>query len=194
MAALEGAPNERPADGRRDRKRRQIQRRGTAMAKEPAQRRPKSATVETRDPDEFASVLKQSFKPRSERAATEVENAVTTLVQQALADTSLDQGRRPRHDRGDDRAPRREAVGAGERDHPRAGVPADRERLARPALPRLQLRDRRDPEDPGHERLARTSSTATCGSIPARAGTRARCSRRSTRPNSASSAASRTAA
>src|SRR5215470_9329992 len=47
------------------------------------------AAVQTRDPDEFAAVLKQSFKPRSERAATEVENAVTTLVRQALADTSL---------------------------------------------------------------------------------------------------------
>ena len=47
------------------------------------------AAVETRDPDEFASLLKQSFKPRTERAATEVENAVSTLVQQALADTSL---------------------------------------------------------------------------------------------------------
>ena len=40
----------------------------------------REALVETRDPDEFASILKQSFKPRSERAATEVENAVTTLV------------------------------------------------------------------------------------------------------------------
>jgi type VI secretion system protein ImpC len=47
------------------------------------------AAVETRDPDDFASLLKQSFKPRTERAATEVENAVSTLVQQALADTSL---------------------------------------------------------------------------------------------------------
>ena len=45
--------------------------------------------VETRDPDEFANILKQSFKPRSERAATEVENAVATLVQEALADTSV---------------------------------------------------------------------------------------------------------
>jgi len=45
--------------------------------------------AETRDADDFAAVLKQSFKPRTERAATEVENAVTTLVQQALADTSL---------------------------------------------------------------------------------------------------------
>ena len=47
------------------------------------------ALVETRDADEFAALLKQSFKPRTERAATEVENAVNTLVEQALADTSL---------------------------------------------------------------------------------------------------------
>ena len=49
----------------------------------------KSAVVETRDPDEFAALLKQSFKPRSERAATEVENAVSTLVREALADASV---------------------------------------------------------------------------------------------------------
>lgn len=42
--------------------------------------------------DEFSAILKQSFKPRSERAASEVENAVATLVQQALADTSLIKG------------------------------------------------------------------------------------------------------
>ena len=45
--------------------------------------------VETRDTDEFSALLKQSFKPRTERAATEVENAVQTLVEQALVDTSL---------------------------------------------------------------------------------------------------------
>src|SRR6516165_10046434 len=49
----------------------------------------KSAVVETREADEFAAVLKQSFKPRTERAATEVENAVTTLVRQALSDTTV---------------------------------------------------------------------------------------------------------
>ena len=49
----------------------------------------KSAVVETRDADEFTEVLKQSFKPRTERAATEVENAVTTLVREALADASV---------------------------------------------------------------------------------------------------------
>ena len=39
--------------------------------------------------EEFAQVLKGNFKPRTERAATEVENAIQTLVTQALADSSL---------------------------------------------------------------------------------------------------------
>src|ERR1700694_2169336 len=52
-------------------------------------REPQEAQVETREADEFAALLKQSFKPRTERAATEVENAIRTLVEQALADTSL---------------------------------------------------------------------------------------------------------
>src|SRR5271166_899164 len=47
------------------------------------------AELETRDVDEFATLLKQSFKPRTERAAAEVDNAVATLVQQALADQSV---------------------------------------------------------------------------------------------------------
>jgi type VI secretion system protein ImpC len=47
------------------------------------------APTETREADEFAAILKQSFKPRTERAATEVENAVTTLVREALSDTTL---------------------------------------------------------------------------------------------------------
>ena len=45
--------------------------------------------VESREADDFSALLKQSFKPRTERAATEVENAVKTLVDQALVDTSL---------------------------------------------------------------------------------------------------------
>src|SRR5262249_22778236 len=59
------------------------------MADTTTARAPDEARVETREADEFASLLKQSFKPRTERAATEVENAVNTLVAQALADTSL---------------------------------------------------------------------------------------------------------
>ena len=39
--------------------------------------------------DEFASVLRQSFKPRTERARVEVDNAITTLVGEALADSSV---------------------------------------------------------------------------------------------------------
>jgi type VI secretion system protein ImpC len=52
-------------------------------------RAPQEAQVETQAADEFATLLKQSFKPRTERAATEVENAVHTLVELALADASL---------------------------------------------------------------------------------------------------------
>src|SRR3954454_24145397 len=59
------------------------------MAKAAGSTSTREATIETRDPDEFSTVLKQSFKPRSDRAATEVENAVTTLVREALADTTI---------------------------------------------------------------------------------------------------------
>jgi type VI secretion system protein ImpC len=48
-----------------------------------------AAPVETREAEEFADLLKKSFKPRTERAATEVENAVTTLVREALSDATL---------------------------------------------------------------------------------------------------------
>lgn len=56
----------------------------TELSKESA-----GAGGQLQEADDFSAILKQSFKPRSERAATEVENAVNTLVQQALADTSL---------------------------------------------------------------------------------------------------------
>ena len=39
--------------------------------------------------DEFSAILKQNFKPRSDVAAREVENAVSTLVREALSDESL---------------------------------------------------------------------------------------------------------
>jgi type VI secretion system protein ImpC len=45
--------------------------------------------VQVGEAEDFASVLKQSFKPRTERAATEVENAVTTLVREALRDQAV---------------------------------------------------------------------------------------------------------
>src|SRR3954452_25231719 len=55
-----------------------------------------------------------------------------------------------------------------------AGVPEDREHLARSALPRLQLRDRLVPEDQGHERLeerdlsqSKTLSRCSLGPEPA---------------------------
>ncbi|MEM8812110.1 MAG: type VI secretion system contractile sheath large subunit [Pseudomonadota bacterium] len=59
------------------------------MASEVERQEAPGGAEELRDPEEFSELLKQSFKPRSERAATEVENAVSTLVEQALEDTSL---------------------------------------------------------------------------------------------------------
>ena len=50
---------------------------------------PQGSQVESREADDFSALLKQSFRPRTERAATEVENAVQTLVEQALVDTSV---------------------------------------------------------------------------------------------------------
>jgi len=44
---------------------------------------------EAREADEFATLLKQSFKPRNERGAEEVDKAVATLVAQALADETV---------------------------------------------------------------------------------------------------------
>lgn len=58
------------------------------MAETNLQRAPE-ATVDAQAVDEFSALLKQSFKPRTERAAAEVENAVSTLVREALADQSL---------------------------------------------------------------------------------------------------------
>jgi type VI secretion system protein ImpC len=53
-------------------------------------RKESQGAVETRDGvEEFASLLKQTFKPRTERASTEVDNAITTLVKTALADTNV---------------------------------------------------------------------------------------------------------
>src|SRR5690625_3599005 len=49
-----------------------------------------SATAtETTSPDEFSELLKQSFKPRTERAASDVENAIGILVREALADADV---------------------------------------------------------------------------------------------------------
>jgi len=48
-----------------------------------------TAPVETRDLEEFSQLLKQSFKPRTERAESEVVNAISTLVREALADSTV---------------------------------------------------------------------------------------------------------
>ena len=109
--------------------------------------------------------------------------------------TSRHQGRRSRHDRGDDRADRPEADRADERGYSRAGIPADRERLARTATISSSTRRRTaQAQNPGHERLQERACIAIFGSIPTPSGTRARCSSRSTNTSSASWAASPMAA
>lgn len=57
----------------------------TATAKQGAQ----SGAAGVEQLDEFSALLKQSFKPKTERAATEVDNAITTLVKTALADSNV---------------------------------------------------------------------------------------------------------
>ena len=59
------------------------------MATEMVRSKEQDVQTQPQDADEFATLLKQSFKPRTERAATELDNAVKTLVEQALADTSV---------------------------------------------------------------------------------------------------------
>ena len=83
---------------------------------------------------------------------------------------------------------------ADQRDPAPRGLPEARGRLARPALPRQQHRDRRDAEDPRDEHLQEGARQDAQEATRARPGTRARSSRRSTRRSTASSAASRSAA
>jgi type VI secretion system protein ImpC len=49
----------------------------------------KEAATETIEADEFASLLKQEFRPKSDRAREEVEQAVATLAAQVVSDTDL---------------------------------------------------------------------------------------------------------
>jgi len=48
-----------------------------------------AAAQQVTEVEDFSSLLKQSFKPRTPDAETEVENAVATLVKQALQDQSV---------------------------------------------------------------------------------------------------------
>jgi type VI secretion system protein ImpC len=55
-----------------------------AEVKTQAQREEQAVTIEA---GEFASLLQKEFRPKTDRARTEVENAVRTLAEQALAST-----------------------------------------------------------------------------------------------------------
>src|SRR6201987_3864429 len=50
---------------------------------------PEASPAQAREADDFSALLKQSFKPRTERAATKIENAVQALVEQALVDANV---------------------------------------------------------------------------------------------------------
>jgi type VI secretion system protein ImpC len=54
-----------------------------------AEQDPSAAGGALSELNEFSSLLKQNFKPRSDTAASEVENAVATLVKEALSDGSV---------------------------------------------------------------------------------------------------------
>ena len=49
----------------------------------------KASEAGTVEASEFASLLKKEFKPQTDRAREEVESAVLTLAQQALASTPI---------------------------------------------------------------------------------------------------------
>ena len=103
--------------------------------------------------DQFAALLQKEFKPKTDRARAEVENAVRTLAEQALRETTVV---------SDDVIGTIKAIIA-EIDKKLTDqvnlilhnerLPAGGKRLARPALSRQQHRNRRDAEDPRHEHL-----------------------------------------
>jgi len=47
------------------------------------------ATTEVAQENEFASLLNQEFRPKSDRAAEEINSAVQTLAEYALKDTNI---------------------------------------------------------------------------------------------------------
>jgi type VI secretion system protein ImpC len=49
----------------------------------------KSAQVAVQEADQFAALLQKEFKPKTDRARSEVENAVRTLAEQALRETTV---------------------------------------------------------------------------------------------------------
>ena len=94
----------------------------------------------TEETSEFASLLLQEFKPKTERAREAVETAVRTLAEQALAQTRPGVQRRDQVDRVDHRRHRRQAHRSGQSGHSPPRFPATGKRLAWPALPGQQHR------------------------------------------------------
>jgi type VI secretion system protein ImpC len=141
--------------------------------------------------DEFSSLLNKEFKPKTDEAKTR-SNRRSPWRSRPWS-TPTDRQRRAQVDRGDDRRDRQASSPSRSTDHAPRGLPEAGRRLARPALPRQQHRDRRDAEDPRPEHL-QEGPGKTLKRFKGTAGTRARSSRRSTKRSTASSAASPSAA
>src|SRR4030095_4989545 len=60
--------------------------RGRSMAEATQERQAQAAVQEG---DQFAALLQKEFKPKTDRARAEVENAVRTLAEQALRETTV---------------------------------------------------------------------------------------------------------
>ena len=139
--------------------------------------------------DDFAALLQKEFKPKTDQAKSAVENAVHTLAQQALADTALVSSDVYNTIEGLIAALDKKLSEQVNLILHHADFTEARRRVARPASPRQQHRDRRDAEDPRDEHLQGRARTRRSSATRARPGTRARSSRRSTKRNSASWAA-----
>ncbi len=107
----------------------------------------------TEQTSEFASLLLQEFKPKTERAREAVETAVRTLAEHALEQTSLISNDAIKSIESIIAAIDAKLTAAGQPDHAPRRLPEAGKRLARPALPGQQHRNRRDAEDPLYEHL-----------------------------------------
>ena len=118
---------------------------------DPKSQQDASGRIEYRRSNEFDSLLKKEFKPKTDEAKDGGRTAVRTLAEQALSQTKLISSDVVKSIEAIIAAARQEADRADQPDPAPRRLPEARRRLARPALPRQQHRNRRDAEDPLHE-------------------------------------------
>ncbi len=78
-----------PSQGRAKPAPQHLERPSSPMTAPLNEQQPSSATPATADAADFTALLNKEFKPQTERARSEVESAVRTLAEQALAGTTL---------------------------------------------------------------------------------------------------------